>query len=70
MDSCLKITGAIAPTADYNTLRALHCVHWSDMPAGFRDQVLVKTLELFTNSGFSLDQIMLSAAAGTVRALQ
>jgi hypothetical protein len=70
VDSCLKITGSIAPTADYNALRALHCVNWSDMPAGFRDQVFVKTLELFTNSGFPLDQIMLPAAAGTLRALQ
>lgn len=70
VDNCLKITGAIAPTADYNALRALHCVHWSDMPDGFRAQVFVKTLELFTHSGFPLDQIMLSATAGIVRALQ
>ena len=70
VDNLLKITGAIPPKADYNALHALHCVDWSDMPAGFREQVFVKTLELFTHSGFPLESIMLSASCGTLRALQ
>ena len=70
VDQCLKITGAIPPSADYNALSALHCVHWSDMPASFRDEVFVKTLELFRHSGFQIDQIMLSATTGHLRALQ
>src|SRR3990167_4546121 len=63
VDKCLKIAGVIPPAADYDALSVLHCVHWSNMPADFRDQVFVKTLELFTHAGFPLEQI-LEAAAG------
>ena len=69
VDKCLKIAGVIPPAADYDALSALHCVHWSKMPADFRDQVFVKTLELFTHAGFPLERILEAAAGKRLRAL-
>lgn len=70
VDRCLKITGSIPPTTDYNALHAMHCVHWSDMPAGFRHQVFEKTLELFNHTVFPIEKISLSAALSNLKALQ
>lgn len=70
IDTCLKVTGAVPPKADYDALHALHCVDWADMPREFRDQVFVKTLELFSHSDFPLDQIEAIGYAGDLKALQ
>lgn len=70
VDKCLAITGCIPPRADYNALNAVHCVNFSDMPKAFRDQLFVKTLELFNHSGFPLEEIMILAASNKLRVLQ
>lgn len=70
VDKCLKIASAIPPSADYNALAALHCVQWADMSQDFRQQVFVKTLEMFSHTGFPLEQIMQIGATGQLRALQ
>lgn len=70
VDKCLKIANVIPPATDYEALSALHCVDWKKMPADFRQQVFVKTLELFTHSGFPLEQIMEAAAGKRLQALQ
>lgn len=70
VDKCLKIAGAIPQSADYTALSAVHCVQWADMPAGFRQQVFVKTLEMFTHTGFPLERVMQRVADGQLRALQ
>lgn len=69
INQCLKIANSIPPAADYEALSALHCVHWDKMPADFRQQVLVKTLELFTHAGFPLEQILEAAVTHKLRAL-
>ncbi len=70
VDDCLKITGAIPPRKEYNALRALHCVDWADMAPDFRAAVFAKTLALFQHDGFPLEQLMLPAIAGRLKALQ
>lgn len=71
VDRCLAITQSIPPADCYNALRALHCVDWNKMPPDFRQQVFVKTLELFTHTGFALEQIIVKAASGKgLRVLQ
>jgi len=70
VDHCLKIAGAIAPKADYNALSALHCIEWSEMPPELRDYVFATTLNLFTHTGFQLDQLMQLGACGQLKALQ
>ena len=70
VDQCIKVAGVIPPAADYAALSALHCVHWNKMPADFRQQVFVKTLELFTHAGFPLEQIMEATAGKRLQALQ
>jgi hypothetical protein len=70
VDKCLKISGVIPPTADYEALSALHCVYWNKMPDNFRQQVFVKTLELFTHTGFPLEQIMVAAACNKLQVLR
>ena len=70
VDQCLKIANVVPPAKEHDALAALHCVHWSKMPADFRQQVFIKTLELFTHAGFPLEQIMEAAIGKRLQALQ
>jgi hypothetical protein len=54
VDKCLKITGGIPNSSDYDALSALHCVHWSDMSPQLRQQVLEKTVGMLSCAGFDL----------------
>jgi hypothetical protein len=55
VDNVIKITGCIADRKDYQALRALHCVNWSDMDADLRNMVMVKTMQIFDTPKFSVE---------------
>ncbi|HEY9467621.1 MAG TPA: hypothetical protein VIR54_31225 [Vicinamibacterales bacterium] len=57
VDNCLKLAGAIPSTADYNAMRVLHCVNFSDMTPEMRRAVADATLALFDAPGFDLPQL-------------
>lgn len=57
VDACLKVSGCIPNKKDYDTLSALHCVNWSEMDADFRDQVLLKVAQIFTDPGMNIEFI-------------
>ena len=55
VDEALAALKLHANRDQYQALRPLHCVHWRDMPAEFRDQVMQRTLALFAEAhGFDL----------------
>jgi len=62
VDSCAKILSVSPPRKDYEALRLLHCVHWSEMPTGFKGQVFTKVMELFDSGSTSFDEMMASRA--------
>ena len=47
IDNCLKISRIIPNKDVYNTLNALHCVHWSTMDGDMRKTVMKETLKMF-----------------------
>ncbi len=57
VDACCKILNIHPPREIYNALHALHCVHWSDMDEGFRNEVFARTLEIFKTSSFDLSRV-------------
>ncbi len=57
VDKCLKVTGSVPDSRDYNALSALHCVHWSEMSSELRDGVLEKTIAMLSNRGLDLSAL-------------
>ena len=58
VDKVIQITGCIPPDPkDYQALSALHCVDWADMSQDLRNQVMLKTLQIFEQPGFDLELI-------------
>jgi hypothetical protein len=55
IDQCLKVAGIPAPHAEYDPLRALHCVHWSEMTAELREEVVMRVLALFRHPAFTVE---------------
>lgn len=56
-DACKKILGVFVPKNEYEALHALHCVHWSEMPEGFPQEVMAKTLELLSGESMDLTEL-------------
>jgi hypothetical protein len=56
VDQCLKLAGVIAPTKPYQTLRVLHCVHYSDMPRELLDALPGLLRECF--GGVNIEALM------------
>ncbi len=72
VDKVIDITGCIPPDRkDYAALNALHCMHWSDMTPDLRNQVMLKTLQIFEQPGFDLELIdkVIANAANDIRLL-
>lgn len=40
IDTLRKVWSFSVPDHEYSTLRLLHCVHWNQMPAGTREEVI------------------------------
>lgn len=57
IDKCLKLTGAIPDKRDYEILSALHCIHWSEMSQGLRQEVYDKTIAMISGTGFDLSSL-------------
>ena len=47
VDTCLEIANIPIPRDEYETLRALHCIDYSEMPPDFRVQLFQKIIGLF-----------------------
>lgn len=56
LDKCLKIMG-VQQSPDYTTLSSLHCVKWADMPAGFPQEVMERTLKMVFEGG-NVDELI------------
>lgn len=58
VDQCLKTLGITPNKAQYDALSPLHCVHFSSMDPVFREEVMIRTMALFTDgSVFDLSVI-------------
>jgi hypothetical protein len=55
LDTLMKLTGAVAPTKDYQALQCLHCVHWGDMSPELRNMVMQKVVDIVQNIGFDTE---------------
>ena len=53
-DSCLKLSKIIPDKEDYNTMRVLHCVDYSDMTKDVQEWLLKAVENMFCGSGFDL----------------
>lgn len=60
VDNCLQITKTIPIKQDYDSLRALHCVHWSEMSPKLRQAVLEKTVSMLSSESFDLSILELA----------
>jgi hypothetical protein len=58
IDKCLTIL-ELGKSPSYAALQKYHCVHFSDMPPGLKDELLVTTLQLL--SQLSVKQLVNSA---------
>jgi hypothetical protein len=47
VDECLKVAGITPPSQEKSALRAMHCVSYSDMPPGYRAELITRTVRLF-----------------------
>jgi hypothetical protein len=56
IDKCLKLTGSI-PSADiYKVMNTVHCVHYADMDAQFRQWLFEQSILMFQNNGFDFNK--------------
>ncbi len=58
LDNCIKIVGCIPDKKDYDTLRALHCVHWGEMPQSLREMVMLKTAQILNGPQFDTNALI------------
>jgi hypothetical protein len=57
IEQCLEIA-RIAPSREQMVpLKAMHCVHWSEMPVGFPRQTAQYILDLFGLDPFTVDDL-------------
>lgn len=47
LEACLELAGIKVPRETLAPFRALHCVHYADMPPGFKKQLAEECLRLF-----------------------
>lgn len=58
VETCIKLSDCIPPNRkDYQALKALHCVNFSDMSASLRQMTLAKTMQIFENPKFDTEVI-------------
>jgi hypothetical protein len=58
VDRCLEALRITPIKAQYDALRAVHCVHYSTMTPAFREELLIRTMALFADgSTFDLGVI-------------
>jgi hypothetical protein len=55
LDSIIKLLGCLPDKKDYEALKCLHCVNWSDMPPDLRDEVLKRVLKIVKAVGFNTE---------------
>lgn len=66
LDNALSVLGR-PQGADYGALRALHCVHWSDMPPGMPAQVRERVMAMLSRPGVDLTDLLAQLEAPPVR---
>lgn len=66
LDKCLKLMD-VQESPDYPALSSLHCVNWSDMPTGFPQEVMERTLKMVFEGG-NVDELV-DTFSGKQRAL-
>jgi hypothetical protein len=57
IDKCCEILNVIPDKKEYDLLNVLHCIHWNKMEPDFREEVFLRTLNLFRNKGFELNKV-------------
>jgi len=55
LDALITLIGCILPTKDYQALKCLHCVQWSDMPPELRNVVMERVVGILQSSGFDTE---------------
>lgn len=55
LDSIVKLLGCIPDKKDYEALRCLHCVNWSDMSPDLRGEVLKRVIKIMQSVGFDTE---------------
>lgn len=50
--AALKIAKVLPPAEEFDAIAVLHCVHWSEMQAGLRDEAARTILGWFVLPGF------------------
>lgn len=64
IDRCLEAMKVHPVGNQYEALRPLHCVHWSDMEPAFRRQVFDRVMAMFDDAeGFNI--VAIDARMGT-----
>lgn len=55
LDKLLKLLNCIPDKQDYLALSMLHCVEYSAMSPGFRDQLMLKVANMLQSKGFDTE---------------
>lgn len=48
LDAALETTGITVPRDQKAVFRSLHCINYSDMPSGFKEQLAARVVALFS----------------------
>lgn len=68
LQQCLKIAQIEAPAHEIETLRALHCIHWSEMTPEMRVEVKRRVLTLFSLPETDLSDLLVPMIGGAEQA--
>lgn len=58
VDAAIKALNVIPNQREYNELRVLHCVHWSQMRPEMRLAVAERTINLFREAGLDAERLL------------
>lgn len=57
LDTCLKMGSFVIEKEDYDALRAVHCIDYSEMTPEFRTWVFDTVLKAFSEPAFNISKI-------------
>ena len=57
LESCFKLAGIDMPKELQRSLRPLHCVDYSDMPKGMKEEMITRTLQAMQDSGVTRSEV-------------
>lgn len=58
IDKLQKLSGCYADPKTYQRMNALHCVHYSEMPQGMKDWLVLQCAEIFSQDALDVDRVI------------